>query len=119
MAAMQRFTPDGFAQVGAAASGQAELDVVVVGMGRQGDHRDRRAAQAGLEGTQCTGGLMAVQDGHLHIHQHQVEVLGGQQLQRVFAIGGHRQGQVLALQHGLHQQDVDLVVLGNQHPPGA
>ena len=67
---------DGFGQVVGAACGQASLDFFLEGMGGQGDDGGGFSVGGFLPFPDRSGGGMAVHLGHLHVHQHQVVVLG-------------------------------------------
>ena len=63
---------DGFGQVVGAACGQAALDFFLEGMGGQGDDGGGLPVGGLFPFPDGSGGGMAVHDGHLHVHQHQV-----------------------------------------------
>ncbi len=55
------------------ARGEVAGDLVGHGVGRDGEHRDGRAARGGLAAAQLGHGLDAVHPGHLDVHEHDVD----------------------------------------------
>jgi hypothetical protein len=74
-----------------------------------------RIADAAGAGAQLARGIEAVELGHVAVHEHDVEVTGGQRLERLAAVR-HHGGHVPELpEHGLDDHLVHAVVLGHQH----
>lgn len=104
----QHAEPDGLAVHGVAASLEAARLLLGGSPGGEGHDEEIWA----LARADQPGGLDAVEDGHLDIHEHQVEALHIEGAKGVLAVGDG--GHVLAqlLEHGGEDELVDRVVLG-------
>ena len=86
-------------------------------MGCQGDDGDVRDGLERRGAADGPDGLNPVQDGHLDVHEHHVEIPARtQNLQSLLAVAGRGHGVPGPAQEALAAQEVDLVVLHQQHP---
>ena len=76
---------DGLGDVVVHAQGQATVPLFHHGVGGHG--QDRQVAEPGLQ-AQAAGGFVTVHDGHLQIHEHQVEGAIAQPGQGFLAVAG-------------------------------
>ncbi len=92
---------------------QAELAVALEGVGGHGNDRHVPAVQP-LASADGQGGLQAVHFRHLHVHQHEVELLVSHGGHRLPAIAGNRHLVAVRGQQGHGQLLVDQAVLRQQ-----
>src|SRR5215831_2683061 len=81
-----------------------------------GGHRNdgEMSASSLLSPTDLSGGLKSIEDGHLHIHEHAVELFALDHLQRLPSVGGKLDGMVSLLEYAPRYQRVHLIVLNHQ-----
>ncbi len=111
----QLFARDRARQVQVAAGGQAaaaRLDVVVRGHGHD---QAGRPSQFMLDLAQAHGGVKAVHERHFQVHQDHVGALGQHRLDRVAAVVGRAHPQRRAGQVAPHHQQIEFVVVDQQH----
>jgi len=92
------------------------LTILHKGMGRQGNNRQPAVLFAGLTGPDPPGGLKAVHNRHLAIHQNQIHRRDPQHGQGLFTVGCLQYGMPLFLQGATGHQHINGIVLHHQHP---
>ncbi len=86
-----------------------------IGLHGVGGHGDDDGVAAGRFGAaDLFGGLVAVHDGHLAIHENEVVAIGGDHIDGFLAVGGEFDGKTEALQHPRRDELVDGVVFDEE-----
>ncbi len=94
---------------------QTFLQPLIQGVGGKGQNRDRRALLLFLDLTPRLGGVEAVHDRHLHIHQYQIKRLLLQCFDGLGAIRHHNQFIGLLVEKGVDKKTVLLGIIGHQN----
>src|SRR5690348_8023457 len=80
--------------------------LVLKRVGGQRENRRRNQRALARQRDDSFGGLVTVQDRHLHVHQDQVEVTLGKFANRIFAVVGNLQVVARILQIGTDEKDI-------------
>jgi hypothetical protein len=105
---------DGLGKVVVHAGVKATLTISLHGVGGHGDDDDVAIWRLGA--ADLFGGLVAVHNGHLAIHEDEVVVIGGNHVDGFLAVRGEFDGEAEALKHAGRDELIDGVVFDEKDP---